>query len=585
MDRKTPARRRVVTPIVFEQLAPRILLSGDAPAPADVPETVGPLGEWIKTDWKDIGWSSLDYVDWKFENGFNATQYWALPPGTTAGYGRPYGAEIQTRRGYDDAWYIDRLQANAQNPNFTWITFECEVAWTSRSDEVLQLVRQYAPDVQIWGGPYGGWQSTDPVGLDEYDALICFYNVGRTDRMGEDFAYILAQSLYIDRPMLMMPQPVDAGAGEPPPVTDPDAYATAIQIASYSELGVGMWYSDRLWPAPETPDKAAVVNTWASAEHTPLPETALLIPVDGDWRDNRALARVLWHAGYVCQGYSSSEGVPDGQEYRAVTWADLSAFKPAGYDTQLAWFYDIGHPQRAPDQKEIVRAMELAMAEDVRAMLVARGLDPIDEVNDAPVARDDVYEMARNGVLAPTPEDGVLANDSDTDGGALTVALLTGPAHGELSLGADGSFLYLPQLGYVGPDAFTYTADDGQGGIDTAEARITVAVDPPPSVAQVLGYWALDDAAGTHAADSGPNDYDGLLDGFADPDAAWRADSPSGDGGSLDFSGEEQVVVANAAAPLLSPAGQITVSAWIQPDALGTRTVAAKWQGWGDRRS
>jgi hypothetical protein len=56
---------------------------------------------------------------------------------------------------------------------------------------------------------------------------------------------------------------------------------------------------------------------------------------------------------------------------------------------------------------------------------------------------------------------GVLGNDSDTDGAALSAALVSGPAHGTLTLEPDGSFRYAPAADYHGPDAFTYRAHDG----------------------------------------------------------------------------------------------------------------------------
>src|SRR5207302_7899716 len=63
--------------------------------------------------------------------------------------------------------------------------------------------------------------------------------------------------------------------------------------------------------------------------------------------------------------------------------------------------------------------------------------------NHAPVAAEDAYEVRLNAslrVLAP----GVLGNDSDADGDALTARLLTRPTNGALDFQPDGSFTYTP---------------------------------------------------------------------------------------------------------------------------------------------
>src|SRR5207247_4119985 len=77
----------------------------------------------------------------------------------------------------------------------------------------------------------------------------------------------------------------------------------------------------------------------------------------------------------------------------------------------------------------------------------------ITPVNDPPVAANESYttaEEARLTVAAP----GVLANDTDVDGDALTAALASGPAHGTLTLNSNGSFTYTPAAAYNGPDTF-----------------------------------------------------------------------------------------------------------------------------------
>jgi VCBS repeat-containing protein len=93
--------------------------------------------------------------------------------------------------------------------------------------------------------------------------------------------------------------------------------------------------------------------------------------------------------------------------------------------------------------------------------------------NVAPVARDDDYSVSRDNVLSVTAP-GILANDADADGNALTAHLVSNPSHGSLTLGADGSFSYSPAVGFTGTDAFTYVADDGTQRSAVATATIQV---------------------------------------------------------------------------------------------------------------
>jgi VCBS repeat-containing protein len=72
--------------------------------------------------------------------------------------------------------------------------------------------------------------------------------------------------------------------------------------------------------------------------------------------------------------------------------------------------------------------------------------------------------------------DGVLYNDSDPDPGTtLAAVLVNGPAHGGLSLNADGSLTYTPDPNFFGTDTFTYRASDGLLSSNIATATITVA--------------------------------------------------------------------------------------------------------------
>src|SRR5206468_10617345 len=69
---------------------------------------------------------------------------------------------------------------------------------------------------------------------------------------------------------------------------------------------------------------------------------------------------------------------------------------------------------------------------------------------------------------------GVLANDTDADGNALTAVLVTAPAHGAVALNSDGGFSYTPIAGYAGVDSFSYKANDGKD--DSAAATVTIAI-------------------------------------------------------------------------------------------------------------
>ncbi len=87
-------------------------------------------------------------------------------------------------------------------------------------------------------------------------------------------------------------------------------------------------------------------------------------------------------------------------------------------------------------------------------------------VNTAPVATlDGVFTVNEDAVLTVDAVHGVLANDSDLNGDALSAVLGQGPTYGTLVLNADGSFVYTANANYSGGDSFTYTAHDAYGGV------------------------------------------------------------------------------------------------------------------------
>ncbi len=123
-------------------------------------------------------------------------------------------------------------------------------------------------------------------------------------------------------------------------------------------------------------------------------------------------------------------------------------------------------------------------------------------VNDPPTAVNDTGATNEDtSLLVPLP--GVLANDTDPDGDALTVTAVNGsgasvgvpitlPSGALLTLNANGSYTYNPNGAFdylavaeTTTDNFTYTVSDGNGGSDIATVTITITGvnDPPTAVA------------------------------------------------------------------------------------------------------
>jgi hypothetical protein len=92
-------------------------------------------------------------------------------------------------------------------------------------------------------------------------------------------------------------------------------------------------------------------------------------------------------------------------------------------------------------------------------------------VNDAPRAGNLFLEMT-------TPElvGNVMAAVADSEGDSLSALLFAAPAHGTVSLDADGRFSFTPHAGFVGTDTFAYRVSDG---VSTSNVGIVSIVVTP----------------------------------------------------------------------------------------------------------
>lgn len=77
---------------------------------------------------------------------------------------------------------------------------------------------------------------------------------------------------------------------------------------------------------------------------------------------------------------------------------------------------------------------------------------------------------------------------TDFDSQALTFAIVSGPAHGQVTMAPNGSFSYQPGLNYNGADSFTFKANDSMADSPAATVSLTVhpVNDAPVALAQAV---------------------------------------------------------------------------------------------------
>jgi VCBS repeat-containing protein len=107
-------------------------------------------------------------------------------------------------------------------------------------------------------------------------------------------------------------------------------------------------------------------------------------------------------------------------------------------------------------------------------------------VNHGPVAASDAFGASEDVALAVDAAHGVLANDTDVNRDVLSASLVAGPAHGTLTLNANGSFEYHAATNYNGADSFSYVSSDGFGGtsaVTTVQLAVAAVNDAPVAAA------------------------------------------------------------------------------------------------------
>ncbi len=108
----------------------------------------------------------------------------------------------------------------------------------------------------------------------------------------------------------------------------------------------------------------------------------------------------------------------------------------------------------------------------------------VEVIPDGPFAADDAWTVDEGATLEVAAP-GVMENDLSFEGGDLSSSLVDGPAHGDVVLNADGSFVYTHGGGESESDSFMYQVNDGFSDSNVAQVNLQVGPvnDPPVGVA------------------------------------------------------------------------------------------------------
>ncbi|MCS5574412.1 MAG: Ig-like domain-containing protein, partial [Pseudomonadales bacterium] len=103
----------------------------------------------------------------------------------------------------------------------------------------------------------------------------------------------------------------------------------------------------------------------------------------------------------------------------------------------------------------------------------------ITPVNDLPVLSDITYQATENTTFIADANHGLLATATEPDDDDLIIQILASPGHGQLIMGEEGAFSYVPDENYNLTDGFTYRVFDGTGFSNTGMVTFEIATTHP----------------------------------------------------------------------------------------------------------
>lgn len=179
-------------------------------------------------------------------------------------------------------------------------------------------------------------------------------------------------------------------------------------------------------------------------------------------------------------------GGPDGRlhpaKYATVRLNGVTLFGGKDFGSGNTW---LEAPVRLLANNELAVTLKGRKGSGFALAIIADG-DSTE--NRAPVAYGDRYELEEDQALSVGAASGVLANDTDADGNALTAILVEGPQHGRLEFAADGSFTYTPSPDFHGSEGFRYKSNDG--ALDSEAVTVVLTINPVIDAAPVVRFEA-----------------------------------------------------------------------------------------------
>lgn len=306
--------------------------------------------------------------------------------------------------------------------------------------------------------PEGEWIVDHPLWFDDFGFITGDYTAtGNTPPTAVDDAYFLPENstLTVNASWNSPGNGVLANDSDP---ESHDLHAVLVSGPSHGtltwKLGGGFTYTpDADFIGTDSFTYNAVDSLGASSMATvTLTVTALPDPpiaADDAYTLNENETLIV-----ASPGVMANDETPDGSTWQAILVSGPSHLNTFGFSSNGGFNYTPSANFHGVDSFTYRLSNGTTFSDVVTVTLT------VNEANDPPVAAADSYELEQNDSLTISSP-GVLANDSDQNGDAMTALLVAGPSQGTLLLQQDGSFTYTPNLDFAGTDTFTYRASDG----------------------------------------------------------------------------------------------------------------------------